>query len=180
MDDHTEGSAVLLMDLQEDFLDETGRMPVDRLGAQAVIDTANAILSGKALPGTSPVLVVNQFPASARVGNLLRHGAAIVGSDGSRLDRRLVNHETARVFAKRRASAFSNPELLAHLRMHGVKRLFVLGVFAEGCVRATVLDAVREGFMTCVISDAIATNAQWKKRLALWSMKRAGAILLSL
>jgi len=83
--------------------------------------------------------------------------------------------EAVTVFAKQRGSAFSNQALGAYLREREIRRLYVLGVFAEGCVRATVLDALRLGFEVFVIENAIATNARWKAWLARWSMKRAGA-----
>lgn len=169
-------SAVLLMDLQKDFLDvEEGRMPVDRQGAQAVLDTANEVLSKRVLAEALPILVMNQFPAAQRIANFFRKGAAIAGSAGSELDGRLESHGQTKVVAKASPSAFSNPELQQYLRAQDVQELYVLGVFAEGCVRSTVLDAMKLGYAVHVIADAVATNASWKKRFALWSMKRAGA-----
>lgn len=169
-------SAVLLMDLQKDFLDlKEGRMPVDRQSAQAVLDTANEVLSKRVLAEALPILVMNQFPAAQRIANFFRKGAAIAGSAGSELDGRLESHRQAKVVAKASSSAFSNPELQQYLRAQDVQELYVLGVFAEGCVRSTVLDAMKLGYAVHVIADAVATNASWKKRFALWSMKRAGA-----
>jgi nicotinamidase-related amidase len=169
-------SAILLMDIQKDFLDcEGGRMPVDRRGAEAVIQAANEVLSKSVLAEALPVLIVNEFPPSARLANCFRRGAAVAGSPGAALDSRLLRTGSERVFAKSKPSAFSNPELMKFLHDQGVQELHVLGVLAEGCVRATVLDAIRLGFAVCVIENAIATNARWKKRFALWSMKRAGA-----
>jgi nicotinamidase-related amidase len=55
----------------------------------------------------------------------------------------------------------------------------VLGVFAEGCVRSTVVEAVKRGYTVHVIANAVASNAAWKKRFALWAMKRAGADIMS-
>jgi hypothetical protein len=78
------------MDLQEDFLNQRdGRMPVAINDAQRVIETANAILDGKALQSSFTILILNQFPRSARIGNYLRHNAAIFGSAGAELDSRI-------------------------------------------------------------------------------------------
>ena len=44
-------SAALLLDLQFDFLNERGRMPVTQDDANTVIRAANAILAGQALQG---------------------------------------------------------------------------------------------------------------------------------
>lgn len=59
-----------------------------------------------------------------------------------------------------------------------MKKIYVLGVFAEGCVRASVVEAVKLGYTVNVIADAVATNATWKKAFALWAMARAGATIL--
>jgi nicotinamidase-related amidase len=172
-------SAVLLMDLQRDFLDrEAGRMPVDESGGQAVLRVANDVLAKRTLADALPVLVVNQFPASARMGNFCRHGAALAGSTGAELDGRLERSGSEKVITKASPSAFSNPDLEPFLRAHRIKDVYVLGVFAEGCVRATAVEAVKRGYSVHVITDAVASNAPWKKAFALWSMARAGAEIL--
>ena len=171
--------AVLLLDLQRDFLGGAeARLPVDAPGAAAVLRTANAILAKRVLPAALPVLIVTQFPASARLANLFRKGAAIVGTPGADLDPRVTPTGHIPVMTKARSSAFTNPELERYLHAHGVTELYVLGVFAEGCVRATVRDARRRGYPVTVIVDAVATNAHWKRRFALWAMRRAGATLV--
>lgn len=168
-------SAVLLLDLQFDFLDGRGKMPVSRRGADAVIRAANAILGGQALKESLPVLIVNRFPPTERVANLFRRGAAVEGSAGAELDARVGPVDGVPVFAKRQASAFSNPELAAFLRDRAVDRVFVCGVMAEACVRATVASARRNGFQAYLLEDAIATRMPWLQRMALWAMRRAGA-----
>jgi nicotinamidase-related amidase len=172
-------AAVLFMDLQRDFLAGDGaRMPVDAPGAHAVLETANELLSKRVLPEALPILVLNQFPASACVGNFFRNKAAIAGSAGAELDERLKVQGTEKRFGKAHPSAFSNPELQQYLGAQGVQELYVLGVFAEGCVRSTVLQALALGYTVHVFADATATNAAWKKRFALRAMKRAGAKIL--
>jgi len=173
------GAAVLLVDLQHDFLGAEGsRMPVDPDGAAKVLSTANAILDKHVLKRATPVLVLNQFPASARIANFFRNGAAVSGSPGAEIDTRVRHSGPIKVISKSRPSAFSNPELAVFLRDLGVAELYVMGVYAEGCVRATVLDALRRGYQVNVISEAVATNRVWTKRFALWAMRRAGATLL--
>src|SRR5262245_7580570 len=83
-------SAVLLMDLQHDFLGAKGsRMPVQPEGAAIIIETANAILSKQRLTTALPILVLNQFPSTDRIGNFFRNGAAITGTPGANFDSRI-------------------------------------------------------------------------------------------
>lgn len=168
-------SAVLLMDLQADFLAPSGaRMPVAPQDAVRVIKTANAVLDRDVLPASIPVLMVNQFPRSARLANFFRHGAAIEGTTGAHLDGRIHANQATPVFPKQRASAFSNPELGNYLKSRDVKHLYVFGVFAEGCVRATALEARQLGYAVTVPIDAIGTNSNLKRWFAQWAMGRAG------
>ena len=172
-------SAILLMDLQHDFLGADGsRMPVDADGAAIIIGTANAILKREVLAQVIPILIVNHFPISARIANIFRKGAAVAGSPGANLDSRIQNVGQTKIIVKESPSAFRNPELDRYLQAEGISDLYVMGVFAEGCVRSTVLDAIRRGYSVQVIADAVATNASWKKRFALWAMKRAGASIM--
>ncbi|MGH8455488.1 MAG: cysteine hydrolase family protein [Stenotrophobium sp.] len=172
--------AVLLMDLQHDFLGAEGsRLPVQSDDAAAVIGAANAILSKQALAHAIPVLVVNQFPVTDRLANLFRNGAAVAGTPGANLDARIQSTGQAKVIIKASSSAFTNPELDRYLQAGKITDLYVMGVFAEGCVRATVFDARRRGYSVHVIADAIASSASWKKRFALWAMKRVGVNITS-
>lgn len=173
-------SAVLLMDLQMDFLaDQGARMPVAPQDARRVLAVANQILAGRLLPQVLPVLIVNEFEPDDHLGNLLRRQAALRGSLGSALDPRLMGPERARCFTKHRSSAFSQPLLEPYLREQGIRHLYILGVFAEGCVRATALDARQLGFDVTVPQDAIGSDRPIKRRYAEWTMQRAGVRLVS-
>jgi nicotinamidase-related amidase len=173
--------AVLLIDLQRDFLGAIGgRMPVDTEGAIGVISAANAVLAGKRLHGALPLLIVNRFAPRDLVGNFFRHRAAIEGTPGAELDSRVYPTAGVTVIPKRRPSAFTNPDLERALSAQQVRELYVLGVFAESCVRATVADACRRGYRVHVLADAVASDAAWKKRLGLWAMRRAGATIENL
>lgn len=153
-------------------------MPVDHAGAEAVLVAANEVMARRVLLGALPVLIVNQFPSTDRIGNYFRKGAAVAGSAGAEIDDRVQGAKDAEAFAKGSSSAFSNPQLDNFLQANKVKTLYVLGVFAEGCVRSTVLDALKRGYRVVVDENAVASNAPWKKRFAVWSMKRAGATVI--
>lgn len=107
-------SAILLMDLQRDFLDrEAGRMPVDERGAKAALRVANEVLSKRVLAGALPILVTNQFPTSARIANFFRHGAAISGTAGAELDPRLQRSGSEIVIDKARPALSPTPNFNA-------------------------------------------------------------------
>ena len=74
-------------------------------------------------------------------------------------------------------SGFEKSELATLLRERGVDKVFVTGLATDYCVRASAIDACREGFDTTVVEDAIRAvnvNPDDGKR-AIEDMKQAGA-----
>jgi nicotinamidase/pyrazinamidase len=63
------------------------------------------------------------------------------------------------------------------LRKRGVRRLFVGGLATDYCVKATVLDALREGFEVVVLEDAVRAVdvTPGDGEAALRAMREAGA-----
>ena len=64
------------------------------------------------------------------------------------------------------------------LRKKGVKRVYVCGVATEYCVKATALDAVKHGFETYLLSDAVKGIRPEDEERALKEMKSAGVRIL--
>ncbi|MBV7295744.1 isochorismatase family protein [Corynebacterium sp. TAE3-ERU12] len=64
------------------------------------------------------------------------------------------------------------------LRDAGVEELHVCGVATDFCVRATVLDGLREGFDVSVITDLVAAVSTEGGAKALDEMAAAGAVLV--
>jgi nicotinamidase/pyrazinamidase len=96
--------------------------------------------------------------------DLHRPASAIIVTKGVRLDRD-------------QCSAFDETGLAADLRKRGVGRVWVGGLAQDVCVRATVLDARREGFETIVIADGTRPVTSRGGRAANAEMRKAGARL---
>jgi len=98
-------------------------------------------------------------------------------------------HHVEAVFRKgQHAAAYSGFEgrsdegegssLAAWLREHDVGQVEVVGIATDHCVRATALDAQREGFDTTVLLDLTAGVARATTDAALHEMDEAGIRLL--
>ena len=72
----------------------------------------------------------------------------------------LVPREGESVLVKKYASAFFGTDLSTRLRVLGVDTLVICGVSTSGCVRATSLDAMQNGFRPMVswLSLSMATD----------------------
>jgi nicotinamidase-related amidase len=170
--------ALLLLDLQCDFMQSSGRLPVGEKRAIAVIDCISRLLTAAPDKGLHPIFITNEFSPSDRVGNFFRNRSAIRGSAGAAIDPRIMAAGRP-IFTKEKSDAFSNPELVTYLGAHEMTHLVIAGVFAEGCVRATAKEAVRRGYHVSVVSDGVESDKDWKKRFGLWSMRRSGARVLT-
>lgn len=78
-------------------------------------------------------------------------------------------------FDKDQYSAFDGTGLTVQLRRDGVRRLFVGGLAEDVCVRATILDALREGFEAVLILDGTRALSVDGGEKARQEMEAAGA-----
>jgi nicotinamidase-related amidase len=65
----------------------------------------------------------------------------------------------ATVIDKTRYSAFTEPQLAAHLAARGADTLIVTGSETDVCVSATVLDAVDHGYRVVLVRDAVCSSS---------------------
>ncbi|MBA2523330.1 MAG: isochorismatase family protein, partial [Solirubrobacterales bacterium] len=110
----------------------------------------------------------------------------VVGTEGSALHPNLDPQPFDAVFFKgEHAAAYSGFEgrapdgrLLADwLRDHGVTEVDICGIATDYCVRASALDAQREGFPTRVLGDLVAAVAPATGAAAVEEMRSAGVTI---
>jgi nicotinamidase/pyrazinamidase len=110
----------------------------------------------------------------------------VVGTDGVELHPSLDTSRVEAVFDKgEHAAAYSGFEgasggvgLAEWLRARGVTAVDVAGIATDHCVRATALDAAREGFDTTVLLDVTAGVAAETTARALDELRGAGVTLV--
>ncbi|MGX4656365.1 isochorismatase family protein [Micromonospora sp. SCSIO 07396] len=182
-------NALIIVDVQNDFC-EGGSLAV--AGGAGVAAGISGLLAGEPQrwdhvvatkdyhvdPGAhfgDPPDYVESWP---------RH--CVVGTPGSEFHPDLVTDRVEAVFHKgEHAAAYSGFEghaddgecLADWLRRHDVDRVDVVGIATDHCVRATALDAAREGFATTVLLDLTAAVAPATLDVALRAMDGAGVTL---
>jgi nicotinamidase/pyrazinamidase len=110
-----------------------------------------------------------------------------VGTDGEAFHPNLDPQPFDAIFLKgEHAAAYSGFEgrtvegisLADWLRKHEITDVDVCGLATDYCVRATTLDAVREGFSVRLLTDLCAGVAEPTSKAALEEVRSAGAALV--
>ncbi|MCC9623077.1 cysteine hydrolase [Thalassospira sp. MA62] len=173
-------TALLIIDLQEDFTTGTGKHTyapdlVDRLikAINDLVQTANA--------NGTPVISIRQTFSGVLMKSLAKFvnkGRGNPKSNGLDLDDR-INGDIDHDIVKSRADAFTEVELEKVLDRQKVGKLIIVGLDGDYCVNATMQAALNRGYDVS-FSDAttLALNTgTWKKTKARLSAQGAhGAI----
>lgn len=77
-------------------------------------------------------------------------------------------------------SGFDSTRLGSLLSSRGVKRVFICGVATEYCVKATAIDAIRLGFQTYILVDAIKGIDKIQSEKTIDELLDYGAIMLEM
>lgn len=169
-------TALLLVDLQNDFLALPGLVPeVDVLCGKAA-----SLLRGfreLRLP-VAHAHTVTRADGSDRMPHWRRLGITrcVEGTPGAEPPPPLAPLAGELVARKRYYSAFGDPRLEAWLRERRVERLVVAGVYLHGCVRASALDAYERGYEVWVADDAVGTSEPLHGELSrAWLRERAAS-----
>jgi nicotinamidase/pyrazinamidase len=172
-------NALLIIDLQNDFL-PGGALPAP--DGRGIIPVINRIMK------EFDVVVASKDwhpPNTLHFENWPPH--CIRDTKGAEFPEDLQVQPIDQIFLKGTGggdqgySAFeaTNEDLQAYLEKRGVKHLFLAGLTTEYCVKATALDAIRNGHLTFIIKDAIAGVDQHPDdaEKALKDMELAGGII---
>lgn len=181
--------ALIIVDVQNDFC-EGGSLPVTG-GATVAAGISNALASG--FPEWTHVVATkdHHVDPGAHFGDPPDHVNswpvhAVVGTPGADFHPALDTDRIEAVFEKgERDAAYSGFEghasgigLAAWLRMRDVSEVDVVGIATDHCVRATALDAAREGFATRVLLDLTAGVSAQTTAAALDELRDAGVTLV--
>ena len=90
-------------------------------------------------------------------GNVCKKGGIGVG-----LDKRLILVND-KIYSKSKSNALTNKDLLKCLRDNNISEVNVMGLLAEGCVKATVQGLIKENFNVIVIEDALGSKSNTNK-----------------
>lgn len=175
--------ALILVDVQNDFC-PGGKLAV--VGGDEVVPVLNGWIRAAREAGAMIVASRDWHPAdhsSFREQGGPWPSHCVQGTPGADFHPGLELPEDVLVVSKGdrqeldQYSDFEQTPLAGALRDKGVTRLFIGGLAQDVCVRATVLDAVRHGFETHVISNGSKPLNDVSGKQALEDMRLAGAVV---
>ncbi|KAJ1690840.1 hypothetical protein LUZ63_014995 [Rhynchospora breviuscula] len=157
-------TALLVIDMQNDFLLPEMGSPMLVPGAKAVVPAVAKVVSLARERGIFVIWVVREHDPSGKDVELFRRhhysngkGPTMKGAKGAELVDGLKIRDGDYKLVKTRFSAFFNTHLDAVLKGSGIKRLVIVGVQTPNCIRQTVFDAVALDYEhVTVIVDATA------------------------
>jgi len=150
--------ALLLVDLQNDFLGAAGLEPE----ASLLVRHAARLLCGVRALGFPVIHAVTSVDPSGddRMPHWKAAGTwkCVAGTRGAASPPELSPSGSETVVSKTFFSAFGSPDLDAALARSGADTLVLAGVHLHGCVRATALDAYPRGFEVWIAEDAVGSD----------------------
>jgi acyl-CoA reductase-like NAD-dependent aldehyde dehydrogenase/nicotinamidase-related amidase len=151
-------AALLLVDLQYDYLEHGGLAPA----ADALLPRVLRLLDDCRTLGVAitHIHTLVRPDGSDRMPHLKTAGVwwCVEGSAGARPPPALEPAAGEPVFVKQVFSAFANTELFPYLTGNGIDTLIIAGLHAHACVRETAIDGYERGFSVWIAADAIASH----------------------
>ncbi|OJX64541.1 MAG: carbamoylsarcosine amidase [Micrococcales bacterium 73-13] len=102
------------------------------------------------------------------------------GTPAVELDERVGFRTGEQILVKKYASAFFGTDLVPRLVSQGVDTVIVLGCTTSGCVRASSVDAVQNGFRPIVVREAVGDRSPRAHEQALFDLEQKYADVVSL
>ncbi|HLX34416.1 MAG TPA: isochorismatase family protein [Candidatus Limnocylindrales bacterium] len=188
-------TALLVVDVQNDFADPKGSLSVR--GGEAIVPVVNAVEREASTAGAFTAYTQDWHPHDTP--HFAKDGGVwpvhcVAGTWGAWFHPDLVVHGPSVRKGSNGEDGYSGftmrdpvtgrtipTELEGLLRDHGVERVVIAGLATDYCVKATALDAVRLGFATTVLADAIAAVnlAPTDGELAIAEMREAGVAVVA-
>jgi nicotinamidase-related amidase len=170
-------TALLVLDMQDDFIGNNARMPVQKEEVTGLVDVVNRTIEKNKANGNIIIYIRNVFP-KYDIGNLFRNGAAVEGSPGTRISDS-INIESDIVFDKKAPDAFSNSAFEKFLINNQVNEIEIVGVFADQCVYYTSRSALNRKYIVNYVGNGVLSNSKNAKEKAIIDIRKLGANIIN-
>ena len=164
--------ALLVIDMQIDYIDENGKFPIEKSQISSLIETVNNIIDD--FHGNNyQIIYIRRFFRKNDIQNIFRNFAVIEGTAGAEIDPR-INIVSDDIFDKYTPSAFSNKRFENFLIKNQINELYVCGVMADECVYETALSAFNSGYNVNYYANAVGSSSIKNIENAIEKLKNKG------
>ena len=166
-----EATAVLVVDMVNDFLVEGGKMVLP--GGDHIVPHQKALIDC-ARKQNMPIIYVNDAhrPGLKQDREFLKRGEhCIEGSWGAEVIQALQPEPKDIQVTKRRFSGFFETDLDLTLKDMGMSTLIVMGVVTNICVRSTIHDAFFRGYKVIVPRDCVEATGPREQESTLYDIE---------
>jgi nicotinamidase-related amidase len=164
--------ALLVIDMQIDYVDENGKFPIEKNQINSLIETVNNII-GDFHGNKYQIMYIRRFFRKNDVQNIFRNFAVIEGTTGAEIDPR-INIVSDDIFDKYTPSAFSNKKFENFLISNQINELYVCGVMADECVYETALSAFNSGYTVNYYANAVGSSSIKNIKNAIEKLRKKG------
>ncbi len=178
IDPAASGKALVVMDMQQDFVSPQARLPIASSQVPSVIDAVNRAAQTFDQSERPVIYVANAFDPDDTIANWFRNDAALAGTSGAELDSR-VDVRSTDLYYKSEPDAFSNTDLDQALRERHIGHLVFVGVFADQCLYWSARGALNRGYQVTVIAEGVGAATDGDRRDALEDLRALGVQIIS-
>lgn len=171
----TPQSALLVMDMQVDFIGPNAKMPIEKSSVPALIENVNAEIENFKAQDKIIIYIRNVFPKND-IANFFRNQAAVEGSSGIAIDQR-VKILSALIFDKNQPDTFSNKKFEHFLIDHQISELTLTGVYADQCTFYTAKSALNRGYKVNYLTQSVGAASGAKIQKAARRLAKLGATI---
>jgi ureidoacrylate peracid hydrolase len=160
-------SAVLVVDMLNDFLEPTGAMPLPE--GDRLYEPIRRLLATARAHGSAVIWVCDAHPPDDREFDK-RSVHCLTGTWGAQIVEALRPLDGEYRVHKRRYSGFYETDLDLRLRELGVAHVILTGVVTNICVRSTAHDAFFRGYDVIVVEDCVAATSEREQESSLYDI----------
>jgi nicotinamidase-related amidase len=170
--------ALLIIDMQEDFLNESSPLFVDY--GKNIIPNIEKLLKFFRENNLTRIFVKRVHLGKIDIDKTripLGGSVLLPNSKGSEIVSPLVPKDNEIVVIKKRFSAFFHTELDLVLRRLKIDTLVITGVQTPNCIRATAVDGISYDYDVIVVSDGTASKTPEVQKANLFDLENMGVMV---
>ena len=178
-----ERPALILIDMIKGFTDASLPLGANLDGQIEAQKPLLEVAHDRGIPVIfSTVIYEEEDIKDAGIWALKQRGARTLtaGSEAVKVDLRLPVQPKDILLAKKYASCFFGTDLVPRLNARRVDTLIITGCTTSGCVRATAVDAVQNGFRPMVVREAVGDRSAAAHEQSLFDLNAKYADVVSL